>query len=86
MRSVKKKDNVVACICVETNLYIVAPIKQGKCDGWTSYNDKHQWKYITDEKSQKIQLNAPRELKDDLKVKEGLKKLLAGVVDKQDIE
>ncbi len=84
--SVKKKGNVVAWICVETNLYIVAPIKQGKCAGWTSYNDKHQWKYITDDKSQKIQLNAPRELKDDLKVKEGLEELLAGVVDKQDIE
>lgn len=84
--SVKKKDNVVAWICVETNLYIVAPIKQGKCDGWTSYNDKHQWKYITDDKSKKIQLNAPRELKDDLMVKEGLEILLAGVVDKQDIE
>lgn len=84
--SVEKKGNVVAWICVETNLYIVAPIKQGKCTGWTSYNDKHQWKYITDDKSQKIQLNAPRELKDDLKVKEGLEKLLAGVVDKQDIE
>lgn len=84
--SVKKKGNVVAWICVETNLYIVAPIKQGKCTGWTSYNDKHQWKYITDDKSQKIQLNAPRELQDDLMVKEGLEILLAGVVDKQDIE
>lgn len=84
--SVKNKGNVVAWICVETNLYIVAPIKQGKCTGWASYNDKHQWKYITDDKSQKIQLNAPRELQDDLKVKEGLEELLAGVVDKQDIE
>lgn len=84
--SVEKEGNVVAWICVETNLYIVAPIKQGKCTGWTSYNDKHQWKYITDDKSQKIQLNAPRELQDDLKVKEGLEILLAGVVDKQDIE
>lgn len=84
--SVEKKGNVVAWICVETNLYIVAPIKQEKCAGWTSYNDKHQWKYITDDKSQKIQLNAPRELQDDLKVKEGLEELLAGVVDMQDIE
>lgn len=82
--SVKKKDNVVAWICVETNLYIVAPIKQGKCDGWTSYNDKHQWKYITDDKSKKIQLNAPRELENNLRI--DLANLLAGVVDKQDIE
>lgn len=84
--SVYKTGESVPCawICVDTNLYIVTRKKDDS--GWESYNDQFQWKYITDDKSQKIQLKTPRELKDDLKVKEGLEELLAGVVDKQDIE
>lgn len=84
---VKKNDNDVAWICVETYLYIVAPKKTNKCnDDWTQYESdiNLQWKYITSGKSKKIRLNVPTVLENDLSI--DLANLLEGVVDKQNIE
>lgn len=82
---VMKNNEIVAWICVDTNLYIVTGKKDGKCDkGWESYDNERQWKYIRNSKFKKIRLNVPTALENDLSI--DLKKLLAGVVDKQDIE
>ena len=82
---VMKNNEIVAWICVDTNLYIVAPKKDGTCNNnWKSYDNERQWKHITSGKSKKIKLNVPTALENDLRI--DLAKLLAGVVDKQDIE
>lgn len=77
---VMKNNEIVAWICVDTNLYIVAPKKDGTCNNnWKSYDNERQWKHITSGKSKKIKLNVPTVLNNDLKI--CLTGYLQGVID-----
>lgn len=65
---VRKNNEKIAWICVETNLYIVVKKKRGEVDkDWVEYNSDFQWRYInypiTNDR-QHIKLNSPTELQD----------------------
>ena len=62
---VMKNNEIVAWICVDTNLYIVTRKKDDS--GWESYNDQFQWKYINDG-NKHIPLKTPTPLNNDLKI------------------
>ena len=77
---VMKNNEIVAWICVDTNLYIVTEKKDGTCNkNWKSYDNERQWKHITSGKSKTIKLNVPTALENDLRI--DLANLLEGVVD-----
>lgn len=64
LMEVKQRNETIAYICVETNLYIVKKKNAEECDnGWTEYNSDYQWKYI-DNENKHIALGNPTELKD----------------------
>lgn len=71
-KDAEKKDteNIAAWVCVDTNLYLAAPKKEGErcANNWTPYADSYQWRYISPNSDQKkFALNKPINLQKYLK-------------------